>query len=106
ILNPLLDFLFAISYDCWSISDLFLVISVFLWSGNDVMPISPLGVIADQISRHILKGSSRLLFAIYYNLFVNVLPFPSYKRLFVDRKLRHAHFSTRWRLRSNIKADS
>src|SRR5208282_2263892 len=48
------DFLFVINYDFWSISYRFRVISVCLWTGNDVMPI----------------------------------------------------FSARWRLRSNIKADS
>src|SRR5208282_4442017 len=61
------DFLFAINYNFWSISYRFRVISICLWTGNDVMPISPLGGVAGQSSMRILKGSTRLLFAINYN---------------------------------------
>jgi hypothetical protein len=41
---------FAINYDFWSISYRFRVISVCLWTGNDVMPISPL---SNQIKKYI-----------------------------------------------------
>ena len=44
----------------WSISHRFRVISVFVWTENDVMPIFPLGGVVGQISRRILKGSIRL----------------------------------------------
>ena len=58
ILKAVPDFLFAINYNFWSISYRFRVISICLWTGNDVMPISPLGGVAGQISRWILKGST------------------------------------------------
>ena len=61
------DFLFAINYNFWSISYRFRVISICLWTGNDVMQISPLGGVAGQILRRILKGVPDFLFAINYD---------------------------------------
>ena len=34
--------------------------SICLWTGNDVMPVSPLGGVVGQRSMQILKGSPRL----------------------------------------------
>ena len=54
------DFLFAINYNFWSISYRFRVISICSWTGNDVMPVSPLGGILGQMSMRIMKGSYML----------------------------------------------
>ena len=54
------DYIFAINYNFWSISDRFQVISICLWTGNDVMPISPLDGVAGQRSVRILKGGPQL----------------------------------------------
>ena len=54
------DFLFAINYNFWSISYRFRVISICLWTGNDVMMVSLLGGVVCQRSIRILKGSPRL----------------------------------------------
>ena len=52
--------LFAINSNFWSISYRFRVISICLWTGNDVMPISPLGGAVGQKSVLILNGRPRL----------------------------------------------
>ena len=49
-----------INYNFWSISYRFRVISICLWTGNDVMPVSPLGGVVGQRSMRIMKGSPRL----------------------------------------------
>ena len=48
------------NYNFVFISYRFRVINIFLWTGNDVMPVSPLGGVAGQMSIRILKGSFRL----------------------------------------------
>ena len=52
---PIYDYLYF-----WSISYCFRVISICLWTGNDVMPISSLGGVVGQTSVQILKGGPRL----------------------------------------------
>ena len=60
ILKGSSDFLFAINYNFWSISCRFRVINVCLWTGNDVIPVSPLDGVIGKISMRIRKGSPRL----------------------------------------------
>ena len=72
------DFLFMINYNVWSISYRFRVISICLWTGSDVMPISPLGGVAGRIRPQIMKASHRFTFYVPLQLFAYLLPFRSY----------------------------
>ena len=53
-------YLSMVNYNFWSISYRFRVISIYLVTGNDVIPVSPLGGLVGQRSMRILKGSPRL----------------------------------------------
>src|SRR5208282_3429445 len=58
---------FAINYNFWSISYRFRVLSICLWTGNDVMSVSPLDASYVKGQCGIRKAVPDFLFVINYN---------------------------------------